>query len=434
MNRKWIVAIAMGGLLVADPGTWVSATAPRNLSPPIIPAGAVRLNVPPQPDGSDVSRIFSKWGIELSSESGPPPVSGTRTVIPYEHLPVDARAVLNGAIEVQAGALVVAFGSPVHVFGVALGAEHATDAAIRYFGTDGQLLGEEVQSLSYDYVWVAVALYVDVEERPISRVEIEYEDSEEPEALFSLWAEFVEPPVFRSCVAQIAHGAIPDTDRRLQTQLSMTNSAYPSTFFGAPDALVQLKLFDPSGEPSPVILDGQETSPAEFRLVGVGSKVVRTSGSGAELHRGYACATSKYPIEMAAVYRILDADGRPVSEAGIQASQPGYRFFGIFQKNQVEGTDTAVAIANISEHSAEISIKFNFPLPQPSSDATLVLQPGEQKARFLGELAPELADQDVEGTIEIVSDQEIVATILRTIDRVVSSSLPLGRSPASGIE
>lgn len=43
------------------------------------------------------------------------------------------------------------------------------------------------------------------------------------------------------------------------------------------------------------------------------------------------------------------------------------------------------------------------------------------------ELFPELLDRDAEGTLEIVSDAAVVATILRTIRGVVSASLPLAR-------
>ncbi len=57
-----------------------------------------------------------------------------------------------------------------------------------------------------------------------------------------------------------------------------------------------------------------------------------------------------------------------------------------------------------------------------------MLVPGEQRAAFVDELVPELADRDFDGSIEIVEDGEIVGTVLRTIRGLVSSSLP-GRSP-----
>jgi hypothetical protein len=56
---------------------------------------AVILIPPPQPDGAEAARVFARWGIELSSEGGPPPIIGTRTVFLYEGLPTDSPVILN---------------------------------------------------------------------------------------------------------------------------------------------------------------------------------------------------------------------------------------------------------------------------------------------------------------------------------------------------
>ncbi len=87
---------------------------------------AVVLNPPPLPDGSDVSDIFSDWGITLSSESGTAPVMGTRPVIPnYEiYVGIDSPAVLNATPDGKdAGSLVITFNSPARRVYLEMGAQ-----------------------------------------------------------------------------------------------------------------------------------------------------------------------------------------------------------------------------------------------------------------------------------------------------------------------
>ncbi|MFZ0429730.1 MAG: hypothetical protein WAO20_16555 [Acidobacteriota bacterium] len=427
------LTIAMGlGLFLAG-STANRATAPPEASRQVTFSWyAVELYPPPEPAGLDVSRVFSEWQITLASESEGTPTSGYRPLSPPELAPpVDSPVILNGAPNADAGALVITFGSPVWRLGVSLGSEAGTDATVRYFGTDGVQLDEEIVHVGSQYAMLAAHPFEDAEEREISRVEVEYENPNEPETLVWLVADFVKLPTFRRCVAQVAHGAVLGTDQMLQTQLSMTNSAVPLTYSGGPEARVQLEVRNPSGAASPLLLDGQPTNllPLTFGIYGVRSRVVRTSLVGAGLERGYACVTANYPIEFAAVYRLLGADNQPVSEAGIQAATPGYRFFGVVQKDLAEETNTALAVANVSNETATITLRFLFPLPLPIKKVNWSLEPGEQRAQFLDEILPDLPDDISEGTVEIVSDQAIVATSLRTIDGVVSASLPLGRSP-----
>jgi hypothetical protein len=389
---------------------------------------AVTLIPPPQPAGSDFSRVFSGWGIDLSTESGSPVSSGIRTVRPYEQPPVDSPAILSGSVGTDAGALVIRFRTPVLRFTVLLGAQEATEATIAFFDASGSQLGEEVRSLNALYAWFSEDSFEDAEGREISRVKVTYENPDEPEALFMLRADFVDPPEFRTCVAQVGHGPLLGADQILQTQLSVTSSAVEAPFARTPDAQIRLDLLDQIGGLSTIEFDQNETAPLEFGIVGARSKILSTSGSLSEPARAYACVTSNYPVELAAVYRILNSGSHPVAEAGIQGAPPGYRFFGLFQKVRAEGTGTALALANVSGETATITIRLVLPLGLPWRELELSLEPGEQRAAFLEEFIPELSGQDTQGTVEIVSDHAIIATSLRTIDGVVSSSLSLGRS------
>jgi hypothetical protein len=107
---------------------------------------------------------------------------------------------------------------------------------------------------------------------------------------------------------------------------------------------------------------------------------------------------------------------------------PGYRFFGIFQKKPAEDLNTALALANVSDQQATVSITFHV-TPYKKYKAQTVLAPGARKAFLVDEIAPQLAGKESEGTVEIVSGQRLAATVVRTLRGVLSVGLPLGRSP-----
>jgi hypothetical protein len=150
--------------------------------------------------------------------------------------------------------------------------------------------------------------------------------------------------------------------------------------------------------------------------------------SGSGLDAGYACVTSNYPLEFAAVYRVLDPSGAPVSEAGIEGVRPGHRFVGLLQKETAGETNTALALANVSDEETTAAVTFLL-APATTFRAEVSLPARGHGAWFVDEeeLFPELLGRDVEGTLEIAAEAPIVATILRTIRGVVSASLPLAR-------
>jgi hypothetical protein len=421
-SRVLLRVLLLVGILVA--ATAASAQAQAIFSS----EDRVDLIPPPQPEGSDASDLFSQWGIKFSSESGARPVSGIRAVSPINQLiRIDETVILNGTLTEDAGALVIDFETPIRSFAVYLAAAFRTDATVSYFDADGLQLGEEVVEINVDdYGWPFLHAFEDVEGR-IRRATIDYANPEAPEALFMLMVDFVELPVFRSCVAQVAHGPIAGSDQTLQTQLSFTSGAVTGPQWQVITP-VRSEILNPTGAISPLVLDGASGNPAEFELNEVRSEIAHTVNSGSGLETGYVCASSRYPIEIAAVYRILNEEGGPVSEAGIQGTTPGYRFFGPFQKEVLAETNTALAIANVSDGPATITITFNVPSSPHHREATQMLEPGAQGAWFVDELLSDFSDQDVEGGFEIVSDQRIVATSLRTIGGFVSSSLPLGKS------
>ncbi len=373
----------------------------------------------------------------ISSGSVQGPRTGTLSEVPHVNLvtPIAAPVILNGSeSEVSAGGMTINFDEPVRRVSLNMGAESETNVVARFFDRSGTFLGEDTGTL-YGIYPDEFALE-DADGAGIVRVEVEYEETDVPEALNLIVAEYVEPRPFQRCVSQVAQGALPFEDRTLQTLLTITG-LWADTDFRVPDLksqIVSLGFREPGGGPLTVNLGGEVNSDFEYLFSGhmyryLDSRILRTADSGSPLDQGYACATSKFPFELATVYRILDSTGAPLAEAGIDSSIPGQSFTGVFEKTIAEDTNTALALANVSDSEATASVTF-FMSPNTTMEADVVLGPGEQGAWFADELAESLSGRDAEGTVEIISDEPVAVTILRTIQGVVSASLPLRRLPA----
>ncbi len=390
---------------------------------------------PPIADGGPAGDLFIDWGITVSSTSGSVPVMATlESFLAYEqYTPEPASAILNQGN--AAGALVLTFNSPVRQVWIGVGSDKEVAATAVWFGRDGTAVEEKMRTFSSEYHLNSLDApfrFEAPEDEEIRRIEIGFDDPNEPEALFYLFAEFTDPPVFRRCVAQVASGPFGEGDRALQTQVSVTNSGIRNYNIGDSTASMSVEFFRSSGAPWQAI-EGEDP---EIRYVigAMQSRFVQTSATPASLEQGYVCATSDYPLELAAIYRILDADGNPVSEAGIEGATPGYRFYGPFRANFEEATNTALAVANPSNEPTQVHFSFVVHPTFERHDLTVTLEPGEQRAWFIDELVGEFPSRTISGTLEIVGEQEIVATSLRTIRGVVSSSLPLARHRTSVTE
>ncbi len=393
--------------------------------------------IPPKlPPGTHAAHVFAAWGVTFSSGSEPGPVGGIVPVYFFPADPIiflDVPVVRNEGMESEnSKGLIISFDRPLTRVSLAMVAETDATAVAGFFDAGDNILGEVVEELWYGRAELA---FEAAEGSGIVRAEVKYLDPTVPEALARIVADFSEPPTFQRCIPQVAHGAVPGGDRTLQTMLTLTRTT-PDTYVRLPDMqgpTISLEFRDTDGAPLTVNLDGEVNHEFEYGLGAhfdgfLATRVLRTSRSFSELDQGYACASSRYPFQLAAVYRIVDPVGEPLAEAGIDSSVPGRLFVGVFEKEPAEATDTALALANVSEHEATATITF-FMSPQTTLEKEVMLAPGEQGAWFVDELSEELVGRAAEGTIEITSDESVVATILRTIRGVVSASLPLRRQP-----
>ena len=450
----WAAVAAVGPLRAgAEPETHAGSAQDRRER---IGGEAVVLTPPLLPAGVGVANVFADWGVGFSSEDPTLPVSGVlRTGNPWPgpHPPVTfltpppapfhAPAILNGPADEAAGALTIRFDSPARWVYLVLGSETTTTATVRAGDTAGAIWGEltgEIRGETWEgsgAPWVPF-LIEDPAGGAVGRIEVEYSDPAVAEAVLLIAAEFVDPHSFVRCVPRVAHGALAE-GRTLQTLLSLTSPAaghrfeLDRAFVAEPEPKVDfiLEFFDEGGAPMPMEVGGVVVTRVVRHPLPPGrSRIFRTTGAVSEsgLDAGYACVTSNYPLESAAVYRVLDPSGAPVSEAGIEGVRPGHRFVGLLHKETAGETNTALALANVSDGEATAAVTFLL-APATTFRAEVALPARGHGAWFVDEeqLFPELFGRDVEGTLEIVAEAPIVATILRTIRGVVSASLPLAR-------
>lgn len=392
----------------------------------------VALVPPSMPAGLNARAVFADWGVALSADdfaSGP--VGGTLAVRPGPNVDAvfEMPAVFNRSPEGEGGgAMTLRFDSPLRRVRIDLGAESSTEAVVGFFGIGGTVLGEVAGDVGRADLVPTEFPFED--DDGIVRIEVTGRDAGVPVALLQIVAEFASPPSFSRCVPRVAHGAFPEGGWTLQTLLSAA-TLFPGTGLRVPEPVevdLSLEFRDHWGAPLTVVLDDEAESGFEYALGYWQPRIARTTDSLSDLDAGYVCAASNYPFHFAAVYRVLDESGAPVSEAGIQGVRPGHRFVGVLQKEAAGETNTALALANVSDGEATAAVTFLL-APATTFRAEVALPARGHGAWFVDEeqLFPELFGRDAEGTLEIVSDAPVVATILRTIRGVVSASLPLDR-------
>jgi Protein of unknown function (DUF1566) len=186
-----------------------------------------------------------------------------------------------------------------------------------------------------------------------------------------------------------------------------------------------LKFYDSEGEISRLSIDGENGLEFPFSIPARSSKILRTDGISDPVYVGWAAAITDAPISGMLQYSLETSAGKPLSEAGIQASPLAQELTASVQKNRATGLDTGMAIVNPAAKASIITI-----LVKDQSEETVIseeieLEPGQHLSMFLSQLG-ELPDSFT-GTILIDADSPIAATLIRTIDGLHSSSLPFSQ-------
>ena len=358
---------------------------------------------------SPAADLLSDWGIRfpaavdfsasISSQPGAEPDSPSDNVLTLR--PADGGAFRSP--------VVIDFRFPMRRVG--FDRETESGSSISAFDSTGSLLGTVESGPGGGFFGVQTE-----REPGISKLVIDFGTSG-LQALDDLRIEYMEAPVFRSCVAQVGSG--PAQDLRLATEIVLAN-------LGPFPARTRLELFDSDGNPLTLGINGAQGS--LFEEEAAAFEAIRYVTDSDSVGVGYGCLQSSAPFLATALFRQSDAQGALIGEAGVGASAGSLLSIGAVERDPQSGSDTALAIANTSEESIDVEIRLIGESVGAIPSLRMVLRPREHFARFLGELFPDLGEAAVQATIQIASEGPLAATILRTSGGRIVSSLPVGSS------
>jgi len=370
-------------------------------------------------DGAKIADVYSRWGVTISGTEGsvpsiiviPPavPIGGT----PEHQLNRVVRNVGPAGLA-KALPLVINFKYPVAKVGFkASNAPTASvNASIVAYDPAGRTLGTVLQTGLNEEKFFGVATTSD---RGIAKVAFDFGSVDAGEQIDDLTFEYLSRPPFVTYLTQVA-----DFSDLLQTILVVSNLTN-STAQG------EIRLFTFEGATMDLKTNQGENDTFAFDLPPFTSKTISSTGKSTDLKRGYAVIESNVPVEASAIFRVINASGTALQEAGVGAAPSQYQAVTVAQKEGAAGLDTGVAVVNPSTSPADITALLydeQGGLVAANSD-DLDLAPGKQIAKFLTELFPDVQG-DFRGTLVINSTEPIAVVTLRTIGGIASSTLPVG--------
>ncbi len=216
--------------------------------------------------------------------------------------------------------------------------------------------------------------------------------------------------------AQIGNGRAGPT--QLQTAMNLVNLA-------SGQAGVELDLFDSSGAPLELTIEGLGTgSSFQFQIGSGESRVLQTDGLG-DLKAGYARVTTFEGVGGSAVFSQTHLPtGLLETESGVPASVEGQEF-SLFVDTTGD-LDTGIALVNPGQSpaggDADLELRLFDMQGQEIASRDLDLPPGGHTARFVTELFSEVQGIDeMLGLMSISSPVPIVAvTLLQNDDPAIS--------------
>jgi hypothetical protein len=363
-------------------------------------------------ENSDVSNVLGEWGITFQrGEWGTPTAVAT-----FAAGSVNIKVLNRPSSGTSANRpMVLNFRDPLSKVGMILsGGTAQTQAQIEAYGPLGTSLGSVQISGLAEARDVAVST---TSATGISKLVISYGSDAAPEELDDLQVQYIERPQFVSYLPQVGNGAIGSDS--LQTTIVVSNLSN-STAKG------EVEFFNSGG--TPLELQIAESAASSFPLtVPPFSSLSGTTG-GVALAIGYARITSNVPIEGTAVFRIVTESGAVKTEAGVGGAKGAVMGVGAVQKAVAGSFDSGIAVVNTSGRaaSARVDLLDQRGVVVDTNADVLVLGPGEQTAKFLSEIFPDIKDSDFDGTIRFESDVPLSVAILRTGNGLVLSSLPVG--------
>ncbi len=215
---------------------------------------------------------------------------------------------------------------------------------------------------------------------------------------------------------QIGHGR--DSLLELDTEMIFMNT-------GTTDNQVNLDLFDSSGQPMTLALDGIGTNSSfQFSLqAGRATRLVTQGNTGLQV--GYAKVTTTQAVQGTAVFTRRDSpSGIVLYEAGVPATVTRNEFS--ICLDSTGNRDTGLALVNSSRTtSANVLVRlYNLEL-QKVAEMPMLLPPGTHHASFIWEIfgnLPEVVEQarEMQGVVAVTSDLPLAAVTIRQNDDPLS--------------
>jgi hypothetical protein len=378
-------------------------------------ANSIEIGFEGPKDGALGGRIISEWGITFPEGDFGIPTIRTKMVLLFTNNLL-TNAPLSGSSADKP--LVINFASPAKKVGFILSNGDAdTQVSITAFDELGGSLGSVQHSDLEEPTFVGVESTGAV---GISKLLLSYGAREEAEEIDDLIVEYMNRPQFGTVLAQIADGPIPGFGT-FQTTIIVTNSS-SSTAQG------ELSLFDSNGDPVIIPLNGTLAREHDFSIPPYSSSTWVSSGTSNPVVVGYANVESNVPVSGTAVFRLTSPSGEIVAEAGVGSDRGKVDVVAAVQKVVEDGFDSGIAAVNVSDSQADSEVLLYDSAGQLVDINTTVLDlpAGEHTAKFLTDIFPQVAEEDFNGSIQVVSDLPLAVVIMRTANGVVVSSLPVG--------
>ncbi len=367
-------------------------------------------------EGALARDLLTAYGVRIEAIGGGTPTIGRDLVVGQAAGFVSNQAEPAEGLNTQ---LIFDFQYPVRQFGLLL--RHAGTSTIDARMQFHNLRGDNIATFQFPVEpgIGPLAAFEATQDEAFSRVVLNYGVSPFPEQFFQILLTYQERPVFTSYVAQVGDGALPGGGG-LRTNIYIANLS--NTI-----ATGQLLLFGDDGSPLELTLGGETASAFDLNLLARSVAVFPSSGTSSPPVQGYACVESDQPLSVTGIFQILNAEGRPTSEAGVEGTRARHQVLSTVVREQGVGLDSGIAAANPSDQTANaqaLLLDRNGGVVDTNNEF-LQLGPGEHTAGFLPQIFPGVS-ADFEGTLLIVSDQALAVVVLRTGQGLVLSSLPSG--------
>jgi hypothetical protein len=215
---------------------------------------------------------------------------------------------------------------------------------------------------------------------------------------------------FTSLFPQIADGTSAGGGWRTTVVLA-NRSTVPAT------ALIS--FFNDNGTPLNVGIGGQQQSQVSITVPALGVAQIQTDGTGT-LAAGWAMVQSDQNLSGIALFGFSDSSGKLIDEVGAPATVPLRAMSAFVQAGP--GVSTGVALANPNAVSSDVTLILRDANSNEIARTSLTIPANGHLAKYVvGELFPFAQRATLQGKLEIVSTQSLVALTLRQRESIFTS-------------